>query len=127
MARTYHILVADDDPMFRHVLSLLIQQWFPTAHIVLVPNGAEALAAHTVVPADVIITDYHMPCMNGLDLTRQLRTLQVFTPIMVCSCDDRVAERAWVAGANRFMVKTDVLSDLVPSLRALLPQDVWAP
>jgi DNA-binding response OmpR family regulator len=66
------ILVADDDPLIRNLVTLLMQQ---DGYFVLsVADGHEGLALSRKYPGtiDLVITDVNMPRMNGTDLCGHL-------------------------------------------------------
>ena len=64
-----HVLVVDDDPSVREVLTLSLE--FAGFVVVGAASGAEALAHFdSGAPVDALVTDFAMPGMNGLDLIR---------------------------------------------------------
>jgi len=66
------ILVVDDDPESRALYGYFLRDSGYT--IIALPDGASALsAAREVSSIDLVITDYQMPDMSGLDLIRNLR------------------------------------------------------
>jgi two-component system response regulator MprA len=101
----YHILIADDDDGVRVFLARSAARIYPAATVVAVADGAAALIAFSQQPADLVITDTDMPRLNGLDLTRLLRSQQVMIPILALSSDSAVAADALAAGATRFLAK----------------------
>jgi two-component system chemotaxis response regulator CheY len=75
----------------------------------------------------LVITDYHMPGMNGVDLIGRLRKIAAtrFTPMLVLTTDSESGKRqsAKAAGATGWLVKPvdpasllQVVKQLVPSL-----------
>ena len=84
---------------------------------VLVANdGGEGLATATRERPDIIISDYHMPGMHGLEMVEALRrnsALDHAIIIMLSSADDQqVIEEARDLGADTFMVKPFASDDL---------------
>src|SRR5688500_17453795 len=79
------------------------------AEVVLAANGAEAFDRATVGgnTIDVILMDIHMPCVDGLEATRRLRTHGFRNPILavtaLASRDDRL--RALAAGCDDHLGK----------------------
>jgi CheY-like chemotaxis protein len=60
------ILVIDDQPEIRTLLRAVLES---AGHTVIeASNGREGLARYLQQPADLVITDIHMPELNGLDL-----------------------------------------------------------
>ena len=72
------ILIADDEPRIRKIMTLLLSQ--EGYEVKSVENGKEAVAEATLFNADVILLDQQMPIMNGteaLDKIRLMRPNQV--------------------------------------------------
>ncbi len=71
-SRPHKVLVVDDDPL---ILSMLVTVLQSMGHIVASAlNGADALHMLGQRAFDLIITDVHMPEMDGMELLRALRT-----------------------------------------------------
>ncbi|BCL78774.1 response regulator [Ktedonobacteria bacterium brp13] len=67
-----HMLIVEDDPTIGHLLVEAIQDEI-TCHVLLVSSGEDALnLMQTVVPT-LLLLDYHLPGMNGLELVDWLR------------------------------------------------------
>src|SRR6267378_5740593 len=65
------ILVADDESHILHVVSLKLRN---AGYIVITArDGQEALELALAEPPDLLITDYHMPQLSGLELCRRLK------------------------------------------------------
>ena len=65
------ILVADDESHILHVVSLKLRN--AGFRVITAQDGAEALELAQQQKPDLLITDYHMPQLNGLDLCRKLK------------------------------------------------------
>lgn len=65
------ILMAEDSELIGELLVARLNRLFE--EVVWVKNGADALAAYTVIQPDVVLTDLFMPEMGGDDLTSTLR------------------------------------------------------
>jgi CheY-like chemotaxis protein len=89
----------------RAVLAHLVVQLCPDATITEVAHGAEALSVAAQQHPDLIITDYHMPVMDGLELVRTLRAQDATMPILVLSSDTSIAQAILAAGATAFLPK----------------------
>lgn len=64
------ILVVDDEAHILHVVSLKLQN--AGFAVTTAPDGEEALEVLAVTPVDLIITDYQMPGITGLELARRV-------------------------------------------------------
>jgi two-component system, NarL family, capsular synthesis sensor histidine kinase RcsC len=116
-----HILIAEDHAVVRDLLTTIVAWTYPTCTVTAVANGAEALAVYDERGADVLITDFAMPIMTGLSLTKALRARQATIPILVISMNTTMAEVVLHAGANRFLPKPFSFTALQQTLIDLLP------
>lgn len=85
--RTLRILYADDVPQLRELLHVVLTKEGHTVECV--PDGLQALDKISAAPSsfDLVITDHHMPNMNGLDLVTHLRALPFPGKIIVFSSE----------------------------------------
>lgn len=65
------ILVADDESHILSVVSLKLRN--AGFEVVCAHDGAEAFDMAVKERPDLLITDYHMPCLNGLEVCQKLR------------------------------------------------------
>jgi two-component system chemotaxis response regulator CheY len=88
-------------------------------------DGAIALNVLQARSVDLVITDVNMPNMNGIELTRQLRTLPSFarTPILLLTTESDPAKKAQgrAAGATGWIVKPFTQEQLLAIVAKLLP------
>jgi CheY-like chemotaxis protein len=87
-------------------------------------DGLEALQQARILQPDVIVLDFDMPGMNGLEVTRRLkadpRTQAV--PVILFTGEDRKLDGdALAAGCADVVGKPCRLADLVAAIRAQLP------
>lgn len=84
-------------------------------------EGDDGLAAALSTPYDVLVLDLMLPKLDGLLLTRELRSRRVPTPILMLtardSLDDRV--KGLGAGADDYLGKPFAMRELVARIRAL--------
>ncbi|MDQ0139725.1 ATP-binding protein [Cupriavidus necator] len=115
------ILVVDDHPYNR----LLMQQQLDRlgCRATLAASGAEALAAWQQRSFDLVLTDVHMPGMDGNELSRRLRAQGVTVPIvgLTASIAPDEAQRCLAAGMDRYLSKPVLLGPLAECLREVLP------
>lgn len=102
------VLVVDDDELLREFLVLAIEQLGCTVEGA--ADGAEALALLREGEFDVLITDWQMPEMDGLDLVRQVRAdgaaddyLHVI--MMTARGAEQTVRAALAAGVDDFLQK----------------------
>jgi len=71
MASNVKILLVDDNPM---VMGLLREALAPLAQVTTAADGADALLKAVDDPPDLLVSDYHMPGMDGRQLVDKLRS-----------------------------------------------------
>jgi DNA-binding response OmpR family regulator len=101
------VLLADDDPIIRQVLSNLLTKW--GYEPIATTNGAEALEAlNHDSSLQISLFDWMMPELSGLDLTRKIREMNItpFHIIMITARDGKESLlEALEAGADDFVQK----------------------
>jgi len=112
------ILYADDMRELREVLALTLSR---CGHAIeCVPDGVEALQRLTLDPAgfDLLITDHHMPRMNGLELVTAVRAMPFAGKVLVfCSELSREVNTRYVnLGVDRILYKPVVPAELRAAL-----------
>ena len=77
------VMLVDDNPADRDVLTLLVNEALPGAQVVVFESGIQALVAIGQKAPDIVITDIVMPHMNGIEMLRQLATQCVVRPRLI--------------------------------------------
>lgn len=68
----HKVLVVDDSMVFRKQMHNMLENMF--FKVITVAHGEEALGILSVTPdISLVLTDYHMPVINGLELTQEIR------------------------------------------------------
>jgi len=106
--KEHTILVVDDSIVFRKQMQAMLENMF--YKVVTVAHGEEALAIIEGNPKfSLVLTDYHMPVMNGLDLTIELRkeyTKNDFPIIAISNNNDEQLTALFLKnGANDYIKK----------------------
>jgi two-component system chemotaxis response regulator CheY len=118
------VFLVDDSPtMLASMVSVLSQSGQPVEKAA---SAEEALAKlRSGPPLRAVITDYHMPGMNGAALVRELRRMPAyrFTPILVLTTESEQTKRdeARAAGATGWLVKPVASDRLIEVLRQVAP------
>ncbi len=114
-----HVLIVDDEDAIRSLLARIVARTYPTVHVSLANDGVDALRAFDYDPADLVLTNYDMPRMNGLALVQAIRTRSASVPIIMISADPTIAAAA--SGVTAFIAKPFRPRDIQQALVALLP------
>ncbi len=117
------LLVDDSATMLASMASLLTQAGQPVEKAASAEEALVKLKA--APPLRAIITDYHMPGMNGAALVREVRKLALyrFLPILLLTTESDQAKRdeARAAGATGWLVKPVDGEKLMAVLRQVAP------
>jgi len=122
------ILVADDNPAVRQYLRSILEQrngWQVCAEAW---TGREALQRVQEMPPDVILLDFKMPDLNGLDVATQISRSFPEIPILMVTVhfSKQLVEAAQRVGIRGACAKSDV-SCIVEAVEALLHQETYFP
>lgn len=117
------ILIVEDSPVDAKVVASVTERFGVQSHIV-----DSGLKAWTLLEADasfsLVITDYLMPDMNGLELVQKIRSSERTRdiPVLVISAFIPLSQVASVlaAGASRFQAKPLKVKELEEDIRILL-------
>ena len=114
------ILLIDDDQYIRNSLAYYFKK--KTRAFVTMESAEEALELLKRETFDVIICDYKLPCMNGLDFFFHLYELQpeALRIFITAYASDAVAVRAGGIGIDDFIEKPFTTKDIEESLQRLL-------
>ena len=123
MPPTLYVLIVDDDEAARDILMRLVARLDAEVTIAEAANGAEGLRAAVAQHPDLIITDCHMPIMDGPEFVRTLRSQGASMPILMLSSEESVAKAAQLAGATAFLTKPFAIRSFSQFLLTLLPDN----
>lgn len=89
------ILVVDDAPVFLRLMQAMVSVQVPGAEITAVSSPADALEALQRQRFDLIVSDFHMPEMNGDELVAQIRRQPATAgvPVLVLTTEERAEPR----------------------------------
>ncbi|MFI9775223.1 response regulator [Streptomyces sp. NPDC051956] len=122
---TVRVVLADDQPLVRSGLRVLIADTPDLEVVGEAANGEEAVRLATEVSPDVIVMDIRMPGMNGIEATSLVTSGPGATRVLVLTTfdeDDHVYG-ALRAGASGFAVKDMALDDILAAIRVVAAGD----
>jgi DNA-binding response OmpR family regulator len=118
----YKILVVDDHPATRSIICHVLQQ--RGYQVVNAPNGAKGVALADKEQPHLILLDYMMPVMNGIQACQTLRKKKEFdrVPIIMFTAVDDPQQKlaAFNAGADDYLNKPTEPPELIERVETLL-------
>lgn len=116
------IVVAEDSVSIREAVVFGLEE--AGYEVEKAENGLDALDKFDGKKIDLLLTDYHMPKMNGLELIKQVRNLDHYrhTPILVLTTENQksVILQAKKAGGTGWLQKPFNIEKLVQTVRRLI-------
>lgn len=113
------VLIADDD---RKIIDMLRRTLaYEGYHVVTAADGLEALSQAQAQRPDVVILDWLMPGLDGIEVARRIRQADP-TPILMLTARDTIEDRVQGLdnGADDYLVKPFAPAELLARVRALL-------
>jgi two-component system, OmpR family, response regulator len=113
------LLVVEDSPKMANLLRRGLTEEGYAVDIALLGGDGVWLATETAF--DAIVLDIALPDMDGFEVCRRLRAADRWSPLLMLTARDAVADRVrgLDAGADDYLVKPFALQELVARLRAL--------
>ena len=111
------ILVAEDDPNLRIILSKLLGGM---AQLRLAVDGADAWKQYQEDPPHILLSDWMMPNMSGLDLCRMVKAVPEFCYVILMTARDALDDKvnALDCGADEYLVKPVHPRELAARIKA---------
>jgi DNA-binding NarL/FixJ family response regulator len=115
------ILVADDHPLFRDGIRLLLSTTGDLEMVGEATNGDDTVRLANSLQPDVILMDVKMPGMSGIEATRQVLSTHPQTRILIVTMfeDDASVFAAMKAGARGYILKDAEKDDILRAIRAV--------
>ena len=115
------VLIADDHPLFRHGLFVLLSASSDFEVVGEATTGEEVIALAAKLQPDVILMDIQMPGTNGIEATRSILHTSPQIRILVITMfeDDASVFTAMRAGARGYVLKDAQKADMLQAIRAV--------
>lgn len=122
MSRT--VLIVDDSPPMRQALCEVFTREEDFDVCGEANNGQEAIDKARELKPDLVVTDFAMPVMNGLEVTRLLKTLWPELRVIVYTFHSNtfLEQQAQTVGASAVVSKSEPITNLVAKARTLFGQ-----
>ncbi len=118
-ARRMTIMLIEDDPLCLESLNqALILNGFDTLGF---SSPLQALNSYTEQQVDAVITDYHLPEINGIRVLKEIKKKNPRAVVIIISADEKreISCRALHAGAFSFLFKPIDIGKIIDTLKKL--------
>ncbi len=120
MSTPIRVLIADDHPVFRFGLRMLLQGEMDIDVVGEATTGREAVDMALELRPDVVLMDLNMPELNGIDATRRIRAEAPEIGVLVLTMfDDDTVFAAMRAGARGYLLKGAEGEETLRAVRAV--------
>ena len=118
---TFRVLIADDHPLFRKGMRVLLAATPDIEVMGEATTGQEAVEQAAALQPDVILMDLQMPGINGIEATRQILHTSPHIRILVVTLfeDDASVFTALRAGARGYVLKDAQEEEMLRAIRAV--------
>jgi DNA-binding NarL/FixJ family response regulator len=122
---TVRVVLADDQPLVRSGLRVLMADCPDLEVVGEASTGAEAVQLVRDASPDVVVMDIRMPGMDGIEATRLITAGPAATRVLVLTTfdEDDYVYGALRAGASGFVVKDMALDDILAAVRVVAAGD----
>jgi len=119
MGRPIRILLVEDNQVFREALELLLGMRADIEVVASVGDGSAAVAAVETHKPHVVLMDYRLPGMDGVQATAAVREAHpdVAVVCLTASANAREIEALYAAGATACLTKDQELEEIVNALK----------
>lgn len=114
-----HILIVEDDVKLANLIKQVLEQEFN--QVDLSNDGEEGLEMALMGSYDLIILDFMLPVVDGLEICRTLRKARKQVPVLMLTARDAIQDRVLGlnAGADDYLVKPFAFEELIARVQAL--------
>ncbi len=116
------ILFAEDEKRLAKLMRSAIEEYFDK--FIIASNGEDALQKYHKIRPDIIITDIMMPKVNGLELAREIKSIDEDLPIIILSAYSHtdMLLQAIDIGVTKYFIKPFNPDELLQYLATLIPK-----
>jgi DNA-binding NarL/FixJ family response regulator len=117
------VLVVDDEEHVRRTLRRLLESYAEIEIVGEASSGAEAVTVAEERDPDVVLMDYRMASMNGIEATREIKQQRDPPRVVILTMYERCKPAALAAGADEFLLKGCPREALVTAVTRMTEDD----
>jgi DNA-binding NarL/FixJ family response regulator len=119
---TIRVLIADDQPVVRDGLAMLLDLIDDVEIVATAADGIEAVERARTERPDIVLMDLRMPHLDGAEATRQILASLPDTRVLVLTtyADDEFLFPALQAGARGYLTKDATAEEIEHAIRELI-------
>ena len=114
------LIVVDDSALIRQAIDSILNSRYEV--VASVPDGKTAITAVAGFAPELVLLDISMPGINGFEAARQIKRASPLTLIIFVSEHKETSyiEAGFSAGASGYVVKSKMMSELLPAIQSVL-------
>ena len=118
MSRPVRVVLVEDNEVFREALETLLALRPGVEIVASLADGSEAVAVCSTLDPDVVLLDYRLPGLDGVEITSALRHACPGVAIVCLTAEvtAREAEALLAAGAKEYVLKDASLDEIVEAV-----------
>lgn len=126
-ASTINVVIADDHSIFRKGLVAALDKYSHIAIIAQAENGKDLVDKLENNKTDIVITDIHMPKMDGIEATSIITKRFPQTRVIALTMYDKedIIKQILKAGAKAYLLKNSEESEIVHAIQAVYQNDYY--
>lgn len=120
MTQKIKIVIADDHPVFRRGLRMIIESDPDLQVVAEAEDGAEVINLLRELQPDIVILDVDMPKMGGFEVVREMRALNLAPEIIFLTMykDEGLLDQAINLGVKGYILKDSAIADITGAIKA---------
>ncbi len=118
MSRAVRVVLVEDNEVFREALETLLALRDDIEIVASLADGSEAISVCSTLSPDVVLLDYRLPGLDGVEITRAIRHARPEVAIVCLTAEvtPREAEALVAAGARECVLKDTSLDEIVEAV-----------
>ena len=116
----YRVLIVDDDISIKNMLKLSLSRYGYKCRAADSGEAAQCIISEDEQPFDIVITDVHMPGMDGIEFLKWVKDMNPTTRVIMITGypDVKLNSKAMEYGADNFLIKPFTMNKLNATVTA---------